>query len=47
MGPLRNAAIEYSETVPAAPSRVYHVLSDYHRHHPAIVPKDALRRSVT
>jgi polyketide cyclase/dehydrase/lipid transport protein len=26
--------------IPAAPARVYHVLSDYRVHHPAILPKD-------
>jgi hypothetical protein len=40
----RNATIAYTETIPAAPPRVYRVLADYRRHHPAIVPADVFRR---
>jgi hypothetical protein len=44
MGRIRNAAIAYTDTIPAAPPRVYRVLADYRTHHPAIVPKDVFRR---
>jgi hypothetical protein len=40
----RNATISLTEAVPAPPTRVYNVLADYHRHHPAIVPADVFRR---
>ena len=44
MGRSTNASVSFSAQVPAPPARVYAVLSDYHVHHPAIVPKDAFRR---
>jgi len=44
MGRSRNATVSFSAPVPAPPARVYAVLSDYHVHHPAIVPKDAFKR---
>jgi uncharacterized protein YndB with AHSA1/START domain len=38
-----NAHIAASADIPAAPARVWHVLTDYRVHHPAILPKDIFR----
>lgn len=40
---MNQYTVEATEIIPAAPERVYAVLSDYHTHHPAILPKPAFK----
>ena len=38
-----NAHIAASADIPATPARVWHILTDYRVHHPAILPRDVFR----
>ena len=38
-----NAHLAASADIPAPAARVWHVLTDYHGHHPAILPRDVFR----
>jgi hypothetical protein len=38
-----NAHVAYTQEIPAAPVRVWRVLTDYRVHHPAILPKDIFK----
>ena len=35
--------VEATDIIPASPEKVYTVISDYHTHHPAILPKPAFK----
>ncbi|GAB4579235.1 MAG: hypothetical protein Fur0022_19730 [Anaerolineales bacterium] len=40
---MNQYTVETTDIIPAAPEKVYTVLSDYHTHHPAILPKPAFK----
>lgn len=39
-----NARIAHTQTIPAPPARIWHVLTDYRVHHPAILPPRIFRK---
>jgi len=40
---MNQYTVEATDIIPASPEKVYMVISDYHTHHPAILPKPAFK----